>query len=165
LGSYWRSAAAPHEIGGEFALSDIYDCLLGAPPDLGWSGSSDRELQFLSELRVIDGTPRSGVGTFGAIRVQPNVDPLEIWYYDPELGPPESPVPYLRMDVTYCQYLAAVVLAKGTFGWQYLFAKVALRGPWFERRVAVLQGMLRKFPELFPDYDYGPLRARLEERL
>jgi hypothetical protein len=166
LASYWRTAAPPHELGGEFSVQDYIDAILSnEPPQLGWSGSSESELQFFSELRVIDGTPQSGVGTFSALRIQPNVDPLEMWFYDPELGPPESDVSYLRMDITYCEYLETLSVTKGVYNWQYLFTDIPLRGPWFERRLAELRPMLRIFPNIFPDYDYRPLAARLEERL
>ena len=36
------------------------------------------------------------------------------------------------MDVDYCEYLDALLLTKGTFGWQYLFTEASLRDDRFQ---------------------------------
>ncbi|MGI5424124.1 hypothetical protein [Streptomyces sp. CA-179760] len=56
-------------------------------------------------------------------------------------------------------------MTKGTFGWQYLFTDVSLRGDDFGETGRRLNDMLTVFPELFPGYDYQPLRSRLAARL
>lgn len=68
------------------------------------------------------------------------------------------------MEVTYREYLDALLVTKGTYGWQYLYTDVSLgRGFGGVRRY--LQGMIELFPEIFPNHDYSPLVERLEARL
>lgn len=69
------------------------------------------------------------------------------------------------MDVDYCGYLAALLVTKGTYGWQYLFADVSLADDIHHHTVENARRMLEVFPRLFPGYDYAPLAARLEARL
>ncbi len=69
------------------------------------------------------------------------------------------------MDITYCQYLDALLLTKGTYGWQYLYTDISLRRGDFDETVRYLRGMLEVFPEIFPQHDYRELRERLEARL
>lgn len=166
LSSCWHTVDTPHRLNGEFCIKEFFDGLLDPPPDLGWDGSSPEEVQFFSELRVIDDTPRAANGLLAAVRIQPHVNPLEIWYYDKDLDrTPGFDTDYLRMDVDYCEYLDALLLTKGTFGWQYLFTEASLRDDRFRNIVADLTYMLELFPQLFPDYDYTTLARRLEERL
>lgn len=58
-----------------------------------------------------------------------------------------------------------MLVTKGTAGWQYLFADVDFKSPWMQEVGSELKTMLATFPALFPQYDYAPLRARLEARL
>lgn len=152
------------EISGEFFLRPFHDILRQSD---GPARKVDTEFQrqFLSELRVMDQTPRSGAGMITYIRLAPGTGPLEIWYSDvADIGAPPYPPGFVKMEITYRQYLDALLLTKGTYGWQYLYTDTRLvRG--FEEECEHLEGMLRLFPEIFPGYDYEPLAARLEERL
>ncbi|OKI38305.1 hypothetical protein A6A29_10030 [Streptomyces sp. TSRI0281] len=98
--------------------------------------------------------------------MQPKVDPLEIWYSAiADIGGDPYLPGFIKMNITYCQYLDAMILTKGTYGWQYLYTDISLSRGDFHETVKYLQGMLSVFPEIFPQHDYGDLRARLEARL
>lgn len=167
LGCSWRGADRKNvpEIHGEFRVRNIYDALLRRAPDLAWEKAPDAEKQLVAAFRTIDDTPRSGVGLLTAIRVQPHVNPLEIWYYDKDLSRyPGYATDYTRLDLDYTEYMEMLPVTKGAFRWQYLFSDVSLRG--LGRQViSNLEAMLELFPIAFPEYDYAPLRARLEARL
>lgn len=153
-------------IRGEFNLIHLEDVLGQPEGPAAFPGATDFQKRFLSELRVIDHTPRSGAGMLTYIRLQPDKSPLELWYSDiADIGEDPYPSGFVKMDITYCQYLDSLVVTKGTYGWQYLYTDVSLRRGGFRETVAYLQGMLQVFPELFPRYDYAPFRARLEARL
>jgi hypothetical protein len=168
LGARWETTgrAGSPRIRGEFNLLHLEDVLGQSEGPAAITGATDFQTRFLSELRVIDHTPRSGAGMLTYIRLQPGKSPLEIWYSDiADIGEDPYPPGFVRMDITYCQYLDALVVTKGTYGWQYLYTDVSLRRGGFRETVTYLRGMLQTFPELFPRYEYAPLRARLEARL
>ncbi|MET9561878.1 hypothetical protein [Streptomyces tauricus] len=152
------------EIDGEFFLRPLYD-ILSQPAGPSGGAETDFHRKFMSELRVMDQTPRSGAGKLTYLRLKPGAGPLEIWYSDlADIGTPPYPPGFVKMGITYAEYLDALLLTKGTYGWQYLYTDVPLgRGFGGVRRY--LQGMLELFPEIFPDHDYSSLRARLEARL
>ncbi|MFJ9866778.1 hypothetical protein [Streptomyces sp. NPDC101165] len=166
LGAQWSTTGGLPEILGEYRILhfyDVFDQLEGPEP---LDDATEFQRQFLAELRHFDMTPRSGAGMMSFIRMQPNVSPLEIWFHDvADIGGEPYPPGYLRMDITYCQYLDALLLTKGTYGWQYLYTDVRLSDAGFHLARTYLTRMLEVFPELFPEHDYAPLRARLEERL
>ncbi|TDC88607.1 hypothetical protein E1161_23530 [Saccharopolyspora aridisoli] len=166
LSSCWHTVDTRRHLSGEFSITEFYECLLRRPPDLGWDGSPPDEIRFFSELRVIDDTPRAANGLMGAVRIQKDVNPLEIWYYDKDLSrTPGFDLDYLRMDLDYHGYLDALLLTKGTFGWQYLFTEAPLHNERFREIAADLKYMLELFPNIFPDHDYTDLAKRLEDRL
>ncbi|MEV3988546.1 hypothetical protein AB0J57_06525 [Streptomyces sp. NPDC049837] len=169
LANRWRtdgSSGLP-ELHGEFRITDLFTAVLQSPPELAWPGSSDAERQLFAEFRVIDDTPIAATGQLAAIRIQPHVEPLEIWYYDMDLNRAEGwDKQYVRLDLTYPQYVRQVALTKGVLGWQYLFTdEVSLRHPDFADVRNRLTSMLDVFPDLFPDWDYTDLLQRLEARL
>ncbi|MFE0374325.1 hypothetical protein ACFW1M_01835 [Streptomyces inhibens] len=158
LGSSWQTVEQYPHVAGEFYIANLQRQLEEVPPELGWTQPSAADLQLLSELRTIDGTPDSGVGALAAVRIQPGVDSPEIWF---DHGPRGA----WKMDIDYRGYLEVLRVTKGTFGWQYLFTDVRLRGDDFGATGKRLENMLTVFPEIFPDHDYKPLRRRLAERL
>ncbi|MFJ2202817.1 hypothetical protein ACIQPP_49155 [Streptomyces violaceusniger] len=94
------------------------------------------------------------------------MSPLEIWYCDiADIGGDPYPPGYIKLDLSYSQYLEAPLLAKGVFGWQYLYAKMSLRDTSWSNVRNRLKVMVDVFPELFPQYDYTELRERFEARL
>ncbi|MEU0250214.1 hypothetical protein ABZ192_39110 [Streptomyces sp. NPDC006235] len=152
------------EIHGEFFLRSIHD-ILSQPEGPADPVESEFQRTFLSELRVMDQTPRSGAGMLTYLRLKPGSSPLEIWYSDiAAIGASPYPLGFIKMDITYSEYLDALLLTKGTYGWQYLYTDISLADG-FSETVEYLEGMLSLFPRIFPNYDYSDLRTRLEARL
>jgi len=166
LGAQWETTGDLPELYGEYRIWHFYDVFDHADGPAPMPDATDFQRRFLSELRCFDTTPRSGAGMMSFIRMRPNTGPLEIWYQDiADIGEDPYPPGLLKLDITYSQYLDALLLTKGTYGWQYLYADVTLRGSGHQSTVDYLQRMLEIFPELFPQHDYRPLRKRLEARL
>ncbi|MGV9847830.1 hypothetical protein ACWDWU_03360 [Streptomyces sp. NPDC003442] len=166
LSCRWRSKSRSPELGGEFRIRDLYDSILLPPPQFTSETANESDLEVYGQLRVVDFPQYAGTGHFAAIRIQEYVDPLEMWYYDMRLSTaPGIDSDLVKLDLTYCQYLETLLLTKGVFGWQYLFADITLRGIVFRETVERLKRMLEVFPELFPHHDYGALATRLEARL
>ncbi|MHC3474716.1 hypothetical protein ACYF6T_39320 [Streptomyces sp. 7R007] len=166
LGAQWETTGGLPELYGEYRLLHFYDVFEqdGGPAPM--PDATDFQRKFLSELRSFDTTPRSGAGMMSFIRMQPGTSPLEIWYQDiADIGEDPYPSGFLKMDITYCQYLDALLLTKGTYGWQYLYTDISLRGSGNQSTVTYLKRMLEVFPEIFPQHDYSVLRDRLEARL
>jgi hypothetical protein len=161
-----QSAGIP-PIRGEFRVTDLFTAVRKRPPNLAWTGSTDEERTFFTQLRVIDDTPLAATGQLAAIRIQQHVDPLEIWYYDMELTSVEGRTrQYVKLDLTYPAYLEQLAVTKGTLGWQYLFTDEAPLGhPEFKDIGDQLTAMLDVFPRLFPDWNYTELASRLAARL
>ncbi|SED48094.1 hypothetical protein [Streptomyces melanosporofaciens] len=154
----------PPEIRGEFFLRSIHD-ILSQPAGPADPVETEFQRTFLSELRVMDQTPRSGAGMLTYLRLKPGTSPLEIWYSDiAAIGAPPYPGGFIQMDITYSEYLDALLLTKGTYGWQYLYTDISLADG-FSDTVDYLEGMLSLFPQIFPNHDYSDLRVRLEARL
>ena len=119
----------------------------------------------MSELRMVDFAPVRATGEAAFIRIEPHKDRLEIWYQDRYLFDEDTNTQgFLRMELDYCEYLETLRLTKGAFGWQLLFVDVSLRDREFAWHVENLTAMLETFPAAFPQYDYTPLRHRLQAR-
>ncbi|MEE1792105.1 hypothetical protein PUR28_15205 [Streptomyces sp. BE308] len=165
LGAKWETLGSLSKVKGEFYLIDFHDALLSSDPGTE-RGSTDFHREFLSQLRPIDRTPRSGAGIQTYIRMQAGVDDLELWYSDiADIGKSPYPPGFIKLDIGYCEYLETLLLTKGAYGWQYLFSDISLGRGDFSDSANNLENMLRVFPELFPDRDYSSLRPRLEARL
>lgn len=155
--AYWRSSNPESKIVGEFNLTHLYRSVLGKQMDPAWEEEDDEEPELYSELRVFDETPRTGSGRMAALRATPGTTNPEIWFFDMQGA--------LEMDLDYATYLDTLLITKGTVGWQYLFCAAGLTTPGFAATVKGIKEMLQVFPQLFPDYDYSDLGARLEERV
>ena len=164
LSCRWKQVDRERPLHGEFCLPHLYRALLREPPrhnDL----ASERERRLMSELRMIDFAPVRATGEAAFIRIEPHKDRLEIWYQDRYLFDEDTNTQgFLRMELDYCEYLETLRLTKGAFGWQMLFVDVSLHGQEFARHVENLTAMLETFPTAFPQYDYAPLRHRLQAR-
>lgn len=161
LWTRWRLEEDGAELNGEFRIGNLPDALATTPPPFSVNSSSPAERRLHSELRVIDDRPESGTGHQATLRLQSGASDPELWYFHLGLGT-------LRMDINYQEYLDALILTKGTSGWQFLFCDITkdLRETYDLRTASrQLKTMLDVFPELFPGHDYSGLRARLEERL
>ncbi|NBE52755.1 hypothetical protein [Streptomyces boluensis] len=165
LGAAWQTLPSLPEVVGEFSLGNFHDalqCNEGIPED----ATTEFHHRFLTQLRPVDRTPRYGAGMQTYIRMQPDVEELELWYTSKsDIGQPPHPPGYIKLDLTYHEYLEALLLTKGAYSWQYLFADISLNRPDFSDDVNNLTNMLRVFPEIFPEHDYTQLSARLEARL
>jgi hypothetical protein len=98
------------------------------------------------QLRVIDDRPDSGTGHQATLRLQPGDSDPQLWYFHLGLGT-------LRMGINYQEYLDALILTKGTSGWQFLFCDITkeLRKTYdFDVASPHMKTMLDVFPELFP---------------
>lgn len=165
LWTFWRvndddPIAEDGPVQGEFRIGNLPDALATAPPPFSVASSTPDERQLHGELRVIDDRPESGTGNQAALRLQPGVADPELWYFHLGLG-------VLRMDADYQGYLDALILTKGTPGWQFLFCELSkeLRRDYYWTSASrQLRTMLDVFPDLFPGHDYSGLRARLKER-
>lgn len=153
----WNIEDGEDVLAGEFDLINI-----AAIPDLpvpaDYFTRDGLDLQFLSELYVIDDLSASGTGSLAAMRLQDGVADPEIWFLDGDRT-------YVKLDLGYCEYLDGLLVSKGVYGWQYLFADVELGEYEFGPVLDNLRWMLDIFPEQFPEHDYAPLVARLEARL
>ncbi|MEV4334876.1 hypothetical protein AB0K02_30900 [Streptomyces sp. NPDC049597] len=165
LGAVWSTVGNSPTIKGEFNLVNFHHALQVSDPGTS-RGVTDFQRSFLSQLCPIDRTPRSGAGMQTYIRMQADVDDLELWYSDiADIEQPPYPPGFIKLDINYCQYLEALLLTKGTYGWQYLFADVSLASGEFTSKGNYLKNMLQVFPDLFPEHDYSSLVPRLEARL
>lgn len=159
VSAFWETVEPRPTLSGEFNLSHFYEVFYKkAPEHLITSHDTEERRRLISEFRVFDDTPLSGVGSFTALRIQSNVSDPEVWHYKIPWGP-------MRMDIDYRGYLDTLRLTKGTFDWQYLFIETSLASEELEATAYRLKTMLQIFPEIFPGHDYGPLQERLMERL
>lgn len=165
LSCSWSFRGSERDLHGEFFLRHVYLALIEDPPlcnDL----ASERERELLSGLRMIDSAPRRATGEATFIRVEPHKENLELWYQDRYLfDEKDNTQGFLRMELDYCGYLDTLRMTKGAFGWQMLFVDSSLRDTGFRAHADNLRNMLDVFPSAFPQYDYTPLRNRLEARL
>ncbi len=168
LSCEWSLASATssgRSLDGEFHLPHLYLALVRDTPrhnDL----APERERAMLAELRMIDSAPSRATGEAAFIRVEPHKDTLEIWYQDRYLFHEDHNTQgFLRMDLSYPEYLDVLRLTKGVFGWQLLFVDVSLRESELRPHLESVTTMLEVFPSVFPQYDYAPLQGRLAARL
>ena len=158
IGSQWQTVDPYPTVNGEFFLTPLSKTVRenspSFPPDL----YSDEEQRVGAELHVIDDAPFTGAGSFAAIRIQPGVTTSEIWFSDHVRG-------LWQMDLDYNTYVERLRLTKGAFGWQHLYTEAPLNDWEFEPTADRIARMFDVLPQMFPDYDYSDLRARLEARL
>lgn len=153
----WESEDHP-TLGGEFQLHSTVDSASHpeyVPMDVTLK---PRRQKILSELRAVDSLSQSGMGAVAGVRLAAE-PPFEMWYYS------RTERMFQKLNLSPSDYLQTVLATKGTTGWQYLFADVDFKDSWLEEVGGDLRTMLDTFPALFPEYDYEPLRARLEARL
>ncbi|WP_139131362.1 hypothetical protein [Streptomyces griseus] len=156
IACHWRFERPGTRITGEFRTRNLLAVLFARPPEQDWASTPSEE-RLYSELRVLDDHPGGGSGTFAALRVGPAVTRPEVWYHDFRRGA-------FELDLDYCAYLAALTVTKGVSGWHYLFADVSLKVEPFAFYEGTLTSALDVLPQLFPEYDYTSLRARLADR-
>ncbi|MGA4993728.1 hypothetical protein [Nonomuraea bangladeshensis] len=152
--------ATDGSVHGEFFLRNIYDCLVGRPhPALGDVNLPPGDRSVLATLKIFDEAPFAGEGAVAGLRMPPKGGEPQIWFYV------TTRTMLHRLHLDYGTYLETLLVTKGAFGWQYLFADVDLSAPPHHDTAENLTAMLEVFPRSFPGHDYEPLRARLRERL
>nr|WTB34347.1 hypothetical protein OG781_36935 [Streptomyces sp. NBC_00830] len=162
----WHTLEPLPDFFGEYRIPDPFEILMQQPDPAAETVPAGFKRDFVSRLRYIDGSYRSGMGSMTYLRMEPGISPLEVWHFDlARIGGDPYPIGYVKLDLTYRQYMDALLLTKGTRGWQYLFADVSFRDQALGDIGNSVRNMLDIFPELFPEHDYTSLRRRLEERL
>ncbi|ANP53285.1 hypothetical protein J2Z21_008553 [Streptomyces griseochromogenes] len=154
----WNSVEGP-STGGEFCITNIVTCLTRWQPPLEDAALTSERRAVLAGLKVTDQEPYAGTGRATGLRVSLRSPEPELWYHDATRSRLE------RLDLTYGTYLDTVLITKGAFGWQYLFADIELGRPEFREVAENLSESLSFFSSAFPRYDYAPLVSRLEARL
>ncbi|MGW8952494.1 hypothetical protein [Streptomyces sp. NPDC055709] len=162
----WVTADPLPEFFGEYRIPDPFEILMQAPDPAADTIPDGFQREFVQQLRYIDSAYRSGVGSMTYLRMAPDVSPLEVWHFDlARTGQAPYPSGYVRLDLTFQQYMETLLVTKGTRGWQYLFADVSFRDRALGDIGDHVKKMLDVFPGLFPGHDYSPLAQRLEARL
>lgn len=158
LSCHWGVRRGDTYLTGEFMLYHLAAAMLTVGLDIATDDTPADEAHRISELRLFDDQPRGGGDTLAALRIDPSMTSPEIWYYHGTRG-------LFKLDLDYNAYLDFLLITKGAYGWQYLFADVSLRDLDFQAAAESMENMLEIFPDLFPEHDYAPLRQRLEARL
>ncbi|WP_329342267.1 hypothetical protein OG252_39710 [Streptomyces sp. NBC_01352] len=158
LSSHWGVERAGVYLTGEFSVRHLAAAMLSPGVEPATDEPSDQELALYAELRPFDEQPRGGGGMLSALRIDPGMSMPEVWYYHATRG-------VFQMDLEYPEYLDALLVTKGVYGWQYLYTDVSMREIDFQGAAESIQNMLRIFPDIFPDHDYAPFAERLAERL
>ncbi|MGA5822910.1 hypothetical protein ACPC54_34245 [Kitasatospora sp. NPDC094028] len=156
LGVHWGEAGASVGAGGEFVLHEPVDALMSGPPDAG-SVRDDEQVALFKELRVIDHLPDSGAIAFAAVRLVGGTIAPRTWFY-------RFPHGAFELELDYPGYLEALLLTRGLYGWQFLYADVRLADPAYAPLVDLIRTGLDFLAEALPDPRYAELEARLAER-
>ncbi|MFE1310369.1 hypothetical protein [Streptomyces sp. NPDC058755] len=153
----WNSVDGPF-VGGEFCITNIVTCLTRWHPPMEDAALTPEERRVLAGLKIMDEEPYAGTGRATGLRASSQSPEPELWYHDATRSRLE------RLDLTYGTYLDTVLVTKGAFGWQYLFADIDLGQPEFGEVVENLTEAFALFSSAFPQRAYAPLKARLEAR-
>jgi hypothetical protein len=151
LAIHWQ-AADPGTAAGELNLINIVEAIAAGAPRVGAEAEDGVEPE---AFRIFDDHPRGGTGTFSALRLADGPDAPEVWFYSGPRG-------YVKLELDYCAYLDTLLVTKGFYTWQYLFADATLPEKEAGYVTERMRLMLDFLPPRFPDYDYSPLEARLK---
>lgn len=157
----WRAKEPDAEVGGEFLLLNIGAAIVSPQPE--WSpqlARDDEERKVFQQLRFFDLQPSGGTGTRCAFRLCEDTDPTEVWLYDAFRGFRA----FLKLDVDYGGYLDALLLTRGIYYWQYLFADPGRGLPRLARVVKSLGTSVDFLARTFPGDDFSDLWDRLAVR-
>ena len=157
LGIHWYEAGASGGAGGEFVLRELVEAVVSGPPDAS-SVLYDEERELFRQLRVIDYKPEGGIVSFAAVRLADDTIAPQTWVY-------WFPHGAFALDLDYREYLEALLLTRGLYGWQFLYADVRLADDRFVSLVDLIRTGLDFLKEALPDPRYEELEIRLAERL
>jgi hypothetical protein len=165
IAAHWESVRPLPEFSGEFRIPSPMEIVSQGPMPSVDMLSTGFQRDFVSQMRYFDNAYESSRGFMTFLRMVPGSSPLEVWFSD-LVGTGADPYPpgYVRLDLTFTEYVETLLLTKGLYGWQYLFADVSFRDPALEHLADGLRDGLNAFPDLFPGPDYTPLLDRLEAR-
>ncbi|MER6012901.1 hypothetical protein [Streptomyces bluensis] len=168
VAAHWESGPSLPSFSGEYRVPSPMEILTqGRMPSLDLL-KTDFQREFISQLRYFDNAYESSRGFMTFLRMNPGSSPLEVWFSDlAGTGKDPHPPGYVKLDLTFTEYVETLLLTKGLHGWQYLFADVSFTDPALEHLHLVegLRNGLDAFADLFPGQDYAPLTSRLEARL
>lgn len=166
VAAHWESREPLPPFAGEYRLASPMEILSqGRMPSTDLL-DTDFQRVFAAQLRYFDNAYESSRGFMTFLRMDPGSSPLEVWFSDlTGTGAAPYPAGYLKLDLTFTEYVETLLLTKGLHGWQYLFADVSFTDPALEHLTAGLRNGLNAFREVFPGHDYAPLISRLEARL
>ncbi|MEV0705083.1 hypothetical protein AB0I53_45200 [Saccharopolyspora sp. NPDC050389] len=156
LSCLWQTDDELPNLTGEFKLSHLYSEVSAGPLEIAEDFPEESDRSLARELRMIDDQPQGG--GFVAMRAQSHVPFPELWYFTIAHG-------FQRLDIGYAEYFDNLLVTKGVYGWQHLFADVQLHDDAYLHARKRLTTMLQVLPEIFPGHDYEPLRARFAQRL
>jgi hypothetical protein len=157
LGIHWYAAGTSVLGGGEFVLRELVDALISGPPNADDTRDDD-ERELFQQLRVVDYLPEGGSWSFSAVRLTGGTIAPRMWVYWFPLGA-------FALDLDYRGYLEALLLTRGFYGWQFLYADVRLAGMRYAPLVDLIRTGLGLLKEALPDRRYAELETRLAERL
>ncbi|MFF0434568.1 hypothetical protein ACFYU9_20330 [Streptomyces sp. NPDC004327] len=157
LGIHWYEAGASVGAGGEFVLRELVDALMSGPPDAG-SVRDEEEAALFGELRVIDYLPDSGENAFAAVRLAKDTLAPRTWVH-------WFPHGLFELELDYPGYLEALLLTRGFYGWQFLYADVRLADPAYAPLADLIRTGLDFLAAALPDPRYEELETRLADRL
>lgn len=162
---HWQADATSPRFSGEYDVTPPGEILLQpADPAPPWL-TDEFQIEFLSQLRPIDGAFSSSLGFVTYLRMAPGMNPLEVWFAAKEnFAQPPYPAGYVKLDLDYRGYMEALLLTKGFHGWQFLFADVTFGGGEGTYVVEGVRRALDVLPRLFPEEDLTDLQRRLEAR-
>ncbi|MFJ5047949.1 hypothetical protein [Streptomyces sp. NPDC088719] len=153
----WRSLEPFEAIAGEFHLIHIAEALIRGPREEQIAKTDSEVDQLVAELKIFETHPVGGTGTYSALRLIPDQNSPEIWYFDLRQGP-------TRLHISYGDYLDAMLRTKGLYDWQYLYAEPDPSNYGMRVSMPYLSDGLTLLAERFPNDDLSDLLIRLEDR-
>ncbi|MEV7093476.1 hypothetical protein AB0M80_11630 [Amycolatopsis sp. NPDC051045] len=168
VAAHWESGPATPPFSGEYRVPSPMEILSqGRMPGTD-TFKTEFQRSFAAQLRYIDNAYESSRGFMTFLRMvpRPGAAPLEVWFSDlAGTGADPYPAGYVKLDLTFTEYVQTLLLTKGLHGWQYLFADVFLTDPALQHVAEGLHNGVNALPGIFPGLDYAPLKRRLEARL
>ncbi|MGW1124710.1 hypothetical protein [Streptomyces sp. NPDC002526] len=152
----WRANEPFDKIAGEFHIMHMAEAVVRGPQPSPFDPTSDMG-RLIDELRVFETHPVGGTGTYSALRFTKSKNSPEVWYCDLRQGA-------TLLDISYSSYLDNMLLTKGLYDWQYLFASPDPENYGMRASMPYVREGLNFLDQEFTD-DFSGLRDRLTERL
>ncbi|OKI32681.1 hypothetical protein A6A29_19540 [Streptomyces sp. TSRI0281] len=153
----WRALEPFDKIAGEFHIIHIAEAVVRGPQRSPIHPATTETGRLIEEFRIFETHPVGGTGTYSALRLTHNEDSPEIWYFDIRQGPS-------RLHINYSDYLDVMLLTRGLYDWQYLFAKPDKDNYGMSVSLPYLRDGLAFLAREFAGDDLSDLLDRLAER-